>query len=213
MAIYYSILLLIILVIGLIRYKGLNKPFKILTWSVLVVLLCSILSQIFIYRYKNNALVLHIESITGYLFYSLIYYYLFKNKKIKIAIIISMIIVLVFFVINALFLQPFYKIFPTNIYLPTQILFAVFSLLLFNEMLMYPVKINIIKQSVFWYNTAMLFYATIMFFFLGLTNYLGEHHIYDLFILYFWFFIISVFHILLGIALITDKKKYEESYA
>ena len=213
MAIYYCLLLLIVLSIGFFRYKKLNRPFKILAWSVLIVLLCNILSRIFISKYKNNAPVLHIESITGYLFYSLTYYYIFKNKKIKTAIIISMVIILVFFIINALFLQPFHKIFPTNIYFPTQILLALFSLLLFKEMLMYPVKINIIKQSVFWYNTAMLFYATVMFFFLGLTNYLGEHNLNDYFIYYFWYFIIGVFHILIGVALITDKKKFIIPYA
>jgi hypothetical protein len=46
-------------------------------------------------------------------------------------------------------------------------LYALFSLLLFKEMLQYPLRINILKQSVFWYNTAILFYATTMFFMMG----------------------------------------------
>ncbi len=94
-----------------------------------------------------------------------------------------------------MFLQPFTKVFPTYIYIPTQILFAIFSLLLFKEMLMYPIKINITKQSVFWFNTAILFYATTMFFNLSISNYLAENNLNDDFIFYFWYFITDVFHI------------------
>ena len=73
-------------------------------------------------------------------------------------------------------------------------------------MLLYPVKINIVKQSVFWYNTAMLFYATTMFFNLGMTNYYSQHK-FDAYIFYFWYFILCAFHIMIGIALLTDNKE------
>src|ERR1022692_4062855 len=94
-----------------------------------------------------------------------------------------------------------------QIYIPTHILFAVFSLLLFKEMLMYPVKINIIRQSVFWYNTAILFYSTTMFLFLGLSNYLAVHNLDDNFIFNFWYLITDIFHILICIAILTENKK------
>jgi hypothetical protein len=131
---------------------------------------------------------------------------------IKKTIVISIIIITIFFFINAVFFQAISKVFPTNIYFPTQILFAVFSLLLFKEMLMYPLKINIIQQSVFWYNTAILFYATTMFFNFGLSNYLVRRNLNDQFIYYFWYFILHVFYILISISLLTDKKKINEAY-
>jgi hypothetical protein len=203
----YSLLLLIVSVIGIIRYKKFTPPFKILAWSVIAICLLSILSRIWSIKYRNNAPILQIQCIAEYIFYSLVYYYLFKNKKVKKIIVISIVVMAVSFFINALFFQPFLTIFPTNIYLPAQILFAIFSLLLFKEMLLYPLKINIIRQSVFWYNTAMLFYATTMFFNLGLSNYLAKHNLYDLIITYFWYLIIYLFHIFICIALLTENKK------
>jgi len=210
LTIIYDFLLTTVLGIGFLRYKKLTVPFKILTLSVIATLLLAILNQISINRYKHNYPILHLECITGYIFYSLTYYYLFKDKKIKKLILISIAIVTVFFFINALFLQPFNKVFPSNLYLPTQALYAFFSLLLFREMLQYPLKINIIKQSSFWFNIAILFYATTMFFMMGLSNYLGEHKHSPNFIsfaLYLWYFILYAFHVLIGVSLLTNNKE------
>lgn len=201
------VVLLVAAVIGVIRYKNLSRPFKILMWSAVVVFILAIVANIFNIKYKNNALILQIECIAQYIFYALTYYYLFKNKLIKKAIGISIIVITACFLLNGLFLQPFSTKFPTNIYIPTQVLFAAFSLLLFKEMLMYPLKINIIKQSVFWYNTAILFYGTTMFFNLGISNYLAARNLNDDFIFVFWYFIIYIFNILISIALATENKK------
>jgi hypothetical protein len=206
-AIFYWFLLSVVWGIGIIRYKKLTTPFKILNWSVLFVLLLTIAATVYHSKYKTNAPILHIECVNEFAFYSIIYYSLFKNKLIKRLIVVALILIIGFAFVNALFLQPFYTVFPTNMYPLTQILYAIFSLLLFNEMLRYPLKINIIKQSVFWYNTAILFYATIMFFTLGLSNYLPSHNIHDHFIFYFWYMILYLFHILIGVALLTDNKK------
>ena len=203
----YTFLVLIIGIIGIIRYKWLSLPFKLLTWSSFMACLLAILSQILNARYRNNKPILHLESITEFVFYSVIYYYLFKNKIIKKAIIVSIIVFSVSFLINAIFFQPFFKLFPSNIDLPKQVLFAIFSLLLFKEMLLYPLKINIINQSIFWFNTAMLFFATTMFFNLGITNYLARYIRYDNILVYFWYLIIGLFHILICIALLTENKK------
>ncbi|WP_157750737.1 hypothetical protein [Mucilaginibacter gotjawali] len=181
----YCVLLFIVAGVGLSRYKLLTIPFKILTWSVVAVSILGVLSKFFSVKYRNNAPILQVQSIAEFVFYLVIYYYLFKNKTIKKAILVSIVVITIFFFINTIFLQPFAKKFPTNVYVPTQTLYAVFSLLLFKEMLMYPIKINIIKQSVFWFNTAILFYATTMFFNLGLSNYLAEHTHYDIIITFF----------------------------
>jgi len=153
---------------------------------------------------------MHLECIIGYMFYSLTYYYLFKNKTIKKAIITSIVIIIIFFIINAIFLQPFLKVFPSNIAIPTQVLYAVFSLLLFKEMLLHPLKTNIIKQSVFWYNSGVLFYSTSLFLIFGAANYLSEHNLSPNFVSFiadFWYFILIVFQFLIGVSLLIDKKE------
>jgi len=202
----YCFLLLIVALIGIFSYKRLTFPFKILAWSVLVVFVLNVISQYFIWKYRNNYIILHIESLTDYLFYAATYYYLFKNKLIKRLIIVSIVGMSVFFFINALFLQPLQTVFPTYMYYPAQILFSLFSLLLFKEMLQYPLAINITKQSVFWFNTAILFYGTTMFFILGLTNYLAEHNLNDQFLFNFWYLIIYLFHIFIAFSFLTDNR-------
>lgn len=203
----YWFLLLVVWTIGIVRYTRLTKAFKILTWSFPVVFLCNVISPFLIDLYGNNAPILHIENLIDYLFFSMTFYYLFKSKSIKIALIVSIFIVAVFIVINAIYWQSFYKKFPTNVYFLMQPLLAIFSLLLFKEMLMYPLKINPVKQSTFWYNTAILFYATTMFFYLGLSNYFPEHNLHDHFLYYFWYLIFYIFEILLAVAILTDDKK------
>jgi len=210
---FYWFLLLIVLGIGAMRYKKLTLPFKVLTWSVLIVFLFNVIGKVYSNRYKSNAPILQLESIAEYVFYALIYYYLFKNKTIKKVILSSIVIIFFLFIINAFFLQPFLKVFPTNIYLPTQILFVIFSLLLFKQMLLYPSKVNIVKQGVFWFNTAMFFYATTMFLNLGLANYYVAHHINDYSLYYFWYFSLYLFHVFIGVSLFTDNKEMTTTYA
>jgi hypothetical protein len=202
----YCFLLLIVSLIGIFCYKRLTFPFRILAWSVLVVFVLNVISQYFIWKYRNNYIILHIESLTDYLFYAATYYYIFKNRLIKRALILSAIGISVFFFINALFFQPIRSVFPTYMYYPTQILFSVFSLLLFKEMLQYPLVINITKQSVFWFNAAILFYGTTMFFILGLTNYLAEHNLNDQTLFNFWYLVIYLFHIFIAVSLLIDNK-------
>ena len=206
-AIVYCFLLLVAWAIGIARYSRLSIAFKILSWSFPVVFLCNIISPFWINRFGNNAPILHVESLTDYVFFAATFYYLLKSKTTKKIIIISMVIVAFFVVINAIYWQGFYTKFPTNVYFLTQPLLAIFSLLLFKEMLMYPLKINPVQQSAFWYNTAILFYATTMFFYLGLSNYFPEHNLHDHFFYYFWYLIFYVFDILLAVATLTDNQK------
>ena len=204
--IIYLLLLLLVSIVGLLRYYRLTAANKILAWSVIMVLICNVLNKVFSVMYHNNAPILHSESILEFIFYSTIYYFLFRSRIIKAFVLISIIAVTLFFCYNAIVLQPFGSVFPTNIYLPTLSLFTIFSLVLFRQMLLYPVKINIVRQSVFWYNSAMLFYATTMFFNLGMTNYYSQHR-WDAYIYYFWYFILCAFHVMIGIALLTDNKE------
>ena len=204
MVIIYLLLLLAVSILGMVRFHRLTFHGKILAWSVIMVFTCNFLNKVINSRYHNNAPILQTEAILEFIFYSTIYYFLFKSKILKAFVLISIIAITGFFCYNAIVLQPFGSVFPTNIYLPTLSLFTIFSLILFRQMLLYPVKVNIVRQSVFWYNTAMLFYATTMFFNLGMTNYYSQQK-WDAYIFYFWYFILCAFHMMIGIALLTDN--------
>ncbi len=103
--------------------------------------------------------------------------------------------------------------FPSNSMMLNEILFIIFSLVLFKQMLQYPLQVNIIKQSTFWYNAAILFYSTTIFFNTTLMNYYYHHHINVSIITYFWYFIEISFNLLLGIAILTDKREISTIHA
>jgi hypothetical protein len=214
LAIFYSLFLFLVWLIGMIRYKGLTMPFKVITWGVFVTFVLSVLSRYFAHAYQNNAPIIHLESITAYIFYSLTFYYLFKSILIKKIIAISIVIFVVLAIIDAAFFQqPWKKEFPTYIYNPTNALYIVFSLLLFKEMLLYPVKVRITRQSPFWFNIGVLLYGSTMFLILALTNYGVEHsEIFSYVTIYLWYFILFAFHIFIGISILMDKKTLALKY-
>jgi hypothetical protein len=208
------LLLFIALGVGMVRYKKLTIPFKILVFSVVATLLFDSLSKLSSRWYKSNALVLHLECLVLFVFYSSIYYYLFNNKTIKKTIFFTTIIIVVFAVFNGLFLQPFYnKVFPSYLYIITNTILVVLSLLLFKQMLLYPLKINITSQSVFWFNTSMLFFSTTMFLNLGIINYYAELKLGDDVIYYFWYGNYYILNILTGVAILIDNKEKTKVYA
>jgi hypothetical protein len=204
---FVLVLSFVIAIICGVRYKKLNKPFKLLSLLLFFSFLLDVANQYVNVRYKNNAPLSHIATIVDYTFYAGIYYYLFKSKYIKKLVFTSILLIAVFFFINALFLQPFYKVFPSNVLLASQILYVIFSMLLFKQMLMYPVQINIVKQSIFWYNTAILFFSTTMFLNLALMNYYRLHNHKIFIVYYFWYTITIIFDLLLVIAILVDRKE------
>jgi len=210
--IIYFIILLIPLITGVVRYKKLTIPFKILTFSVIVALFWEILSEIFALRYNNNAFISHLQGVSGYIFYSIVFFYLFKSSLTKKAVLISVILVIIFSIINALFIQPYDQVFPTNVYLITNAFGVIFSLLIFKQMLQYPLEVNIIKQSIFWFNTAILLFSATMFLNMGFTNYYAKHKWGMDIIFYIWFCSDCLLNILISISLLTDNKENSIQY-
>lgn len=191
----------------MVRFKKLTMPFKLLVIWQFIDLLLDYSNQLCISIYKNNALLSHVETIMEYVAYAAIYYYLFKSRVIKKLVIGSALLIVLFAVINGFFLQPFTKVFPTYVIMPAEILYVVFAILLFKQMLQYAVQTNIVKQSVFWFNTGILFFSSTMFLNLGLMNYYSRYHKGNFtIILCFWYSIDVIFSILITIAILTDKK-------
>ncbi len=201
---------LIVLVLGMIRFKKLTMPFQLLVvWLLLNFLLdAQALNRWVVSIFKNNAPLSHAESIIEYPFYGMVYYYLLKSKRFKKYILISISLIVVFGIANALFFQPFTKVFPTYLIQATEVLYMLFAILLYKQMLQHTLPVSILKQSVFWFNTAMLFFSTTMFLNLSLMNYYTVYHPNGFpIILDFWYSIDIIFSFLLGIAILTDKRE------
>jgi hypothetical protein len=197
----------VVVVIGVVRYKSLTMPIKLLTISLLIDFLIDVGNSYYIAIYKNNYGLSQAQTIIEYIFYALIYYYLVKSKYIKKFVLFCTVLAVIYFFINALFLQPYNKAFPTHVILAYRALYVIFAVLLYKQMLLYPLQIDITKQSIFWFNTAMLFFSTTMFLNLALMNYQSQHNLKSPVVLFFWYSIDIVFSVLLGITILMDKKE------
>jgi hypothetical protein len=200
---------LAIVIIGVVRFKKMTMPFKLLViWFVIDFILDSGGNPLCIAIYKNNALLSHAETIGEFVFFGAAYYYLFKKEWLKKLVLASIIALSIFFIFNGLVLQPFTKTFPTYVIMPAEILYVVFAVMLFKQMLQYPEQMNIIKQSIFWFNTAILFFSTTMFSIFSLMNYYSQHVSREgmAIVLWFWYSIDIVFTILMGMAILNENK-------
>ena len=203
---------LVVVIIGMVRFKKLTVPFKLLVIWLVIDFILDFSNPYIIKIYKNNARLSHVTCILEYMFYGLIYYQLFISKKVKRLILCSMALFFIFFIINAIFLQPFTRVFPTNANMSAEVFYVLFAFLLFKQMLQYPVQINIMRQSIFWFNTGLLFFSTTMFLNLSLMNYYSKYHQENLsLIVFFWYSIDIITSIIFGIALLNDKKESIET--
>jgi hypothetical protein len=201
------VLSFIVVVVGVARYKKLTMPFKLLTIFLLIDFLKDVGNIYYSAIYKNNLAIIDIQTLLDPIFYALIYCLLFKNRYIKRLVLFSLIMLMIFFIFNALYLQPYKTVFPTNVILASEALYVIFAVLLYKQMLLYPLQIDITKQSIFWFNTAMLFFSTTMFVNLALMNYYSQHNHQSPISLFFWYCIDIVFSALFGITILTDKKE------
>lgn len=173
----YLFLLLLITVFGIASNKKLAIPFKLLTVVIGITFILESIMWLLSFRYYDTRFLAHIMSFAELNLYLAIFYFLFHKKIIKKAIIFLIIFFNIFSIINSFFLQPYYNNFPSNVLLPVQICYALLSLVMFRQMLSNALDINITKQSIFWFNSAMLFLSTSLFFYLGLNNYFVIHRL------------------------------------
>jgi hypothetical protein len=206
-SIIYYFLLSVVIIIGIVRYKKLTIPYKILLLYVGITLILEVLSVIWANIYQNNMPIMHISSCSEFLLTALVFYYLFKNRLIKRIISISIAVIILFFIFNSIILQPYTNKFPSNAILVSEIFYVILSLMIFKQMLQYPLQINITSQSIFWYNTAILFFSTTAFLNFGLVNYVVKHHLNPAISYNCGFVLNMIFYSLIGISILINDKK------
>jgi hypothetical protein len=173
--ILYYLTIVSVTIFGTVNFKKLTIPFKLLTILLALTIVSEIANRVCAKVYHNSLPVYNLVAINECIFYSLIYYYIFKSNVIKNILLLTAIIVPVLAVINAFTLQPFMSIFPSNVLVITTILYVIFAMLLYREMLSNALEIAIFKQSVFWYNTGVLFFSVTMFLSFCALNFIIKH--------------------------------------
>ncbi|MBD1393510.1 hypothetical protein [Mucilaginibacter glaciei] len=148
----------------------------------------------------------HIIAIVHFVLFSIIYYHLIKDPTLRKIILLLIIPFIAFSVVNTFYNQSFLLSFPSNSVLLSEAVYIFYTLLLFRQMLLNPVLIPLYKQSVFWFNIAMLIFSAVTLFNLGMINYFNKHNI-DTSLLDSIIYIISLsFYGLFGYALFINNK-------
>lgn len=152
----------------------------------------------------------HVWAVIEFGFFSLTYYYLITSPAIKRSIIYAIGGMVVLEIANVFFFEKLTQ-FPSLILEASHIVYVIYSLLLFRQMLLSPAEQSLFKQSLFWFNINMLFYATTMFLNFALLSYFIENKLDLLPLVYFSYVVNFIFYIVIGISLLMDNKKAKTS--
>ncbi len=158
--IYLGVLLMTWL-FGLIKFKKLSSPYKLLTAFILVTFISESATRLFIYEYRNSCPPYHIYQPLQYFFITA--FYLSHLKKSIFLISWSWVLFIIYSIINSAFFQNVWTV-PTNAMLPANIVYVLCSLQLFKSMLMHTSDQPLLRQGLFWYNTSTLILFTFNFF-------------------------------------------------
>jgi len=202
----YFTILLVSSIFGMVNFKKLTVPFKILTLFLTYTFISEIVARVFALRFRNSSPVYHMFVIANYYFYTAIFYQLLRGSIIRKVVIWTIIPFSCFWMINILFFQHINS-FPSYSLMVACTLFIVYSLALFMQMLETPTEIAIFKQNIFWFNISALFYSVVLVAFFSISSYMVKHNISNIPIDTVVDVITAINYALLGFTIIADKRQ------
>jgi hypothetical protein len=154
---YYSCLLLSA-AIGMYCIKKVDTSFK---WLAILILLTLVSESIAKYLSfglgKPNNIVYHIFTPIEYTLYVIIFSQFLNNKKREILLWLSAIGIFLLEIVNSNFFQPLHMA-CTNVIMVEGVLLVFLSLVLFLKIRETPSLGNLLREGVFWFNSAVLCY-------------------------------------------------------
>jgi hypothetical protein len=155
-AFYYS-LLITASVACVVFFKHAQKTFRLLAVLTVLTLLSELIARYVASIIMDNSIVYHFFTPVEFLFYVLIYKQFFSNKKWNYILWICFILFVLAEILNTIFYQPL-SVTNTNIIILESVLLVVFSLSLFIKIRESDYDGDLIKEGIFWFNSAVLFY-------------------------------------------------------
>jgi len=165
------IVIFIPLILGLIKYKQLDKSLKIVFYFVLFGTATEVFTKIYsTFFFKNTMPIGHVYITLSFLIMGLFYFNELKayvNKKIIVGLIF---LFEIFSVINVIFIQSIFDFANITGAIGAMILFL-FSIVLFSKVMTEAKIEKLSKEPILWINTAVLIYYSGNFFYYVLFNY------------------------------------------
>lgn len=174
---FYFALILTGLMYGLILYKKLSKPFKYLTQLLVIIVSFEIGSHLLVGLIGTNLPIYHFLNLLQIGYYGYIYFILLdQHRKTRITLSLLFLGSIMILIIGLLSFTSLYS-FPSLGLVLISLLIICAALFKFYNMLKYPSRLHILKQSVFWFNTGNLLFFSITFFVFGYYQYFLSENI------------------------------------
>jgi len=202
----YLILLFLISIFAIYKYKRLTAPFKILTILIVLTFLSEVVSRYLAITIRNSNYTYHFFSVIEYSCIAIIYLQSITSSTTKSIIKLTLLLVPVLAVLNTIFVQPLYT-FPSNIILVTYTLLLLFSLSLFYQFWNYPLQVRINEIDVFILNCLILMFCVSVFCTLGVYNYFLRHHLNNYIITTINYSINITFYLGIGVCFYRNSKR------
>jgi hypothetical protein len=161
---------------GAVSFARLSAPFKVVVILIDITLISELASRALAFLIRNSSPPYHFFVWIEYTALTCVYLCYFKSEDLQKALRISIPFFAILCFVNTFFFQHLFT-FPSNILLIEHTILILFSLLLFKQMIFYPVYINILSQEIFWFNTIILFYYTSDFLIWAFHNYFVRSHL------------------------------------
>src|SRR5258706_3424851 len=161
--------------LGIINFKKLNKPFRILLFFFILSILFEIQASLLKPIYYNNMPGLHLFTVCEFIFLSLVYYYHFsKNSVLSRFIILNTCLFLLAASFDAFIINGILE--PNNLSRTySSISLVTMSLIFFYSFFKNDYEFYSWQYPMFWFNTGVLIYFALNLFYFMLNNYLVEH--------------------------------------
>jgi hypothetical protein len=154
----YYISLLLASLVSLVSFKNLESPYQKLA---ILILITSGIEIVAIVTYKyfdlSNNIIYHFSTPVEFFFYSMIYRDFFKSHKWNLVLFLCMCTLLLLEIGNTVFFQGLFES-NTNTIIAESVLLAFLSLSLFIKISKNLHYDNLLKESIFWFNSAVLFF-------------------------------------------------------
>ncbi|MFD1553823.1 hypothetical protein DNU06_09455 [Putridiphycobacter roseus] len=170
-SISYLSILTIVAILSVLHFKKLSTPYRLLTGLIVFNWALEITSKILAQKFGNSIPIYHFVILGGLTFNLFIYLKIHVIKKASFIIIVGMtILFIILSVLNSLTNQTI-NVFPTNGIMLHGLQSITFSLIVYLNMLQYPIQASIFKQPVFWLNTGNFVFYGITFTIFALYNF------------------------------------------
>jgi hypothetical protein len=169
---------IISLLISIIMYKKLNPVWlRLFTWFILFTILIQVVGYAYSHYYKkSNHFIFNVNLLFQYLFYFVIFYKTFEQKKIKLLILAGGICFVAYTLFNFIYKKGFYT-YSTPSNTLGSILTILFCLLYFVSLFQAEEFINYFKLPMFWIATGLLFFFAGNFIYYSFIGYIIEHNL------------------------------------